>query len=272
MKMLSKIALIVLVAIMSARAQESPIGPLYRSILAQPEGGDIPTFEELNKTVNETTVRALSVAEVKALLPLAKQCIQSTQPKIREAGMGLFLSVALRYDSAGLLEPYIDDLGKLLDGSEDYASLRHLDLTVLGLMQPKLPPKAIALLDAHLEDKGNSAQETLTIAASLIKAAPTDASTLHKILMVVSNRADPGLTNSVIRQLGLSKSRLPEAMDFISANLNKEDPGLRASAVDAVSRLDKDKRALFSSQLVRISSDARESQHVRTQATQALEP
>jgi hypothetical protein len=88
----------------------------------------------------------------------------------------------------------------------------------------------------------------------------------------VSNRSDAGLTNGVIRQLGLSKSRLPEAIDFISANLNKEDPYLRASAVDAVSRLDKDKKVLFSSQLVRIASDPREPQDVRKQATQALEP
>jgi vesicle coat complex subunit len=61
----------------------------------------------------------------------------------------------------------------------------------------------------------------------------------------MDNRSDAGLTNGVIRQLGLSKSRLPEAMDFISANLNKEDPYLRASAVNAVSRLDKVKEHYF---------------------------
>ena len=58
-----------------------------------------------------------------------------------------------------------------------------------------------------------------------------------KVLLVVSNCSDAGLTNGVIRQLGLSKSQLPEAMDFISANLNKDDPYLRSSAVTAVSRL-----------------------------------
>jgi hypothetical protein len=124
----------------------------------------------------------------------------------------------------------------------------------------------------NLENDRNSNEETLTIAASLLEATPADAFTLHKVLLVVSNRSDAGLTNGVIRQLGLSKSQLPEAMDFISANLNQEDQHLRASAVDAVSRLDHDKRALFSSQLNRIATDPAEQQFVRKQATAALEP
>lgn len=148
-------------------------------------------------------------------------------------------------------------------------SPRHATLYVLGSMKPKLPAKAIAYLTANLENSRNSNEETLTIAASLLEAAPADASTLHKVLLLVATRSDAGLTSGVLRQLGLSKSRLPEAMDFISANLNQGDP---ASAVDAVSKLEKDKRALFSSQLIRIASDPAEPQHVRKQATTALQP
>lgn len=228
--------------------------------------------KKLCNKVNDVAVETLSEAEVGAVLPLALRCAQSPVAEVSENGATLFLSVVMRNDSAKLLAPYIDDLGKLLDGAGGTTSSRHALLYVLGSMKPKLPPKAVALLSAHLEDTQNSSQETLTIAASLLEAAPADAPTLHKVLLVVSNRSDALLTNGVIRQLGLSKSRLPEAMDFISANLNKEDPYLRASAVDAASRLDKDKRALFSSQLIRIASDPKEPDHVRKQATQALEP
>jgi hypothetical protein len=266
-----KIALIVLLAAGSAPAQENPVHQLFRSMVAQSAGAVLPTTEELFTKVNETTVGALSVAEVKAVLPLAQQCIQSTHTGVRQDGMVLFLSVVTRPDSAKLLEPYIDDLGTLLEGTEGAQSMRHAALYVLGSMKPNLPLKAIAHLNAHLEKNRNSDEETLTIAASLVEASPTDASTLHKVLLVLSSRSDPGLTNGVLRQMGLSKSRLPEALTFIAANLSQTDSHLRASAVDAVARLDSDERVQFSTQLARIANDPTESEHVRKQAQSALQ-
>lgn len=56
-------------------------------------------------------------AEISATLPLALQCLQSSNTEIREDGI-LFFAVVTRYDSAKLLDPYIDDLGKILDGGE----------------------------------------------------------------------------------------------------------------------------------------------------------
>jgi hypothetical protein len=241
MRTASKIVLIMLLAVMSSPAQENSIRQLFQSILAHSAGGDMPTTEELFSKVNETTVGALSVAEVTALLPLARQCIQSTRLEVRQDG----------------------------EGSN---SPRHAALYVLGSMNPNLPPKAIAQLNAHLEDSRSSNEETLTIGASLLKAAPTDASTLHKVLLVVSHCSDPVLTNGVLRQVGLSKSRLPEALTFISENLSQADPYLRASAVDAVARLDRDERARFSTQLASIASDPTESEDVRNNAKSALEP
>ncbi len=267
-----KIALILLLAVVSSPAQENSIRQLFQSVLAQSAGGDLPATEELFSKVNETTVGALSAAEVTGLLPLARQCIQSKRLEVRQDGMVLFISANFRPDSAKLLEPYVDDLGTLLDGAEGSNSPRHAAMYVLGSMKPDLPPKAIVLLNAHLEDSRSSAEETLTIAASLLKAAPTDASTLHKVLLVVSHRSDPGLTNGVLRQLGLSKSRLPEALNFIAESLSQTDPHLRASAVDAVARLDRDERARFSTQLGNIASDPTETEDVRNKAKSVLEP
>ena len=94
-------------------------------------------------------------------------------------------------------------------------------------MKPNVPPKAVAHLNAHLEESRNSDEETLTIAASLLESAPTDTVTVHKTLLVVSRRSDPGLAGGVLRQLGLNKTRVPEALDFIGTNLNHADPNVR---------------------------------------------
>ncbi|ADV83956.1 hypothetical protein AciPR4_3200 [Terriglobus saanensis SP1PR4] len=241
----------------------------YRKILNL-LAGSLTKMDKLYGHVNEITVGALSQTEVGAVLPLAFQCVHSPDDEIVEAGYDFLISVMLRFDSAGLLGPYIDDLGKLAEEKDN--SRRQLVLLILGSLKPKLPEKAIEYLKANLESTRNSNQETLVIAASLLQAARTDAPTVHRVLLVVSSRSDADLTSSVIRQLGLSRIRLPEAVNFISSNLNQEDEFLRASAVDAASRLDKDTRAQFSSQLNRIASDPKETQYVRQQAAEALKP
>jgi len=261
---------LLLIATASCLAQENPIRQLFQTILTQPVA--MPTTEQLFNTVNETTIGALSAAEVQAILPMARQCLQSSNAVVRQDGLVLLIAVVTRGDSAKLLEPYIDDLGALLSGPEGAISLRHGALYVLGSMKPTVPPKAIAHLSAHLEESRNSDEETLTIAASLLESAPTDAATVHKTLLVVSQRSDPGLTGGVLRQLGLNKTRVPEALNFIGVNLNHADPDIRASAVDAVSRLDHDIRKQFAPQLVRIVSDPSEAEHVRSQAKSALQP
>jgi hypothetical protein len=271
MRTLLKIALTLALAVGSSQAQENPVQQLFRSILAQSGTGAMPTMEELFTKINENTLGAMSVTEVKAVLPLAQQCIQSARPEVRQDGLVLFISVVMRPDSAKLLEPYIDDLGALLNGPEGAISPRHAAAFVLGSMKPAVPPKAMAHLSAHLDESRNSNEEELTIAASLLDSARSDPAILHKTLVVVSRRSDPGLTNGVLRQLGLSKSRLPEAMSFIGANLNQTDSHLRASAVDAAARLDRDVRTQFSGDLARIASDPSEQEHVRNQAKMALE-
>jgi hypothetical protein len=104
-------------------------------------------------------------------------------------------------------------------------------------MRPNSPANAVAVLSANLESSRNSSEETLTIAASLLEAAPGDASNLHRVLAVASNRSDSLLTNGVLRQLGLSKTHLPEAIAFISTNLGHADPYIGGSAVDAAASL-----------------------------------
>lgn len=251
--------------VMSSPGQETTILQLYRTILAQSSEEKAPAAEGIYGKLNG--VATLPGAEVGVILPLAFQCVHSPKVEVREAGYAFFISVLIRFDSASLLGPYVDDLGKLVDEKDN--ARRQLVFFILGSLNPKVPAKAIDYLTANLESSRNSNEEALTIAASLLQATPGDTLILHKVILLARVRSDAGLTSGVLRQLGLTKSRLPEAMDFISANLNQGD---RASAVDAVSRLDKDKRVQFSPQLDRIASDPKEDRYVRSQASAALKP
>lgn len=220
MKSAIKIAAFFIMATALGQAQANPVMQVYQKILKQP-GTALPSTEELFSSVSEVTVAALSPAEVNAVLPLGRQCLQSSNAAVRQDGLVLFMAVSLRPDSQKLLEPFIDDLGSILSGPSGAISERHGALYILGNTRPHLSPKALAHLNAQLDDSRNSDEEMLTIAASLIENAPSDPATVHKALMAVSHRPSPGLTGGVLRQLGLSKSRTPEALTFIHTNLQQ---------------------------------------------------
>ena len=270
MKSAIKIAAFFMMAAVLGRAQANPVMQVYQKILKQPAGAALPSDQELFTSVSEITVAKLSPAEVNAALLLGRQCLQSSNAEVRQDGLVLFIAVSLRTDSQKLLEPFIDDLGAILSGPAGAISERHGALLILGNTKPHLSPRAVAHLNAQLEDSRNSDEETLTIAASLIENAPSDTATIHRTLLVAGQKSSPGLTGGVLRQLGLSKSRAPEALTFIHSNLQHSDEDVRASAVDAVSRLDRDIRPQFSAELARISANPQESEHMRTQASQAL--
>lgn len=265
--MKNRIKLLIILALAApCSAQVGQVRDLYQSIL----NGKLPSDEELFLKVNENTVGALSGPEALAVLPFARQCLQSSRPEVRQDGLVLFMAVGMRPDSAKLLDSYIDDLGALLSGPEGAISLRHGALYILGSTKPHLVPKAADYLNKHLEDNRNSNEEALTIAASLLDASPSDPATVHKVLGVAVSRADTGLTTGIIRTLGLRKTRNAEALNFLSANLSHADSHVRESAVDAVSRLDRDLHFQFANQLARIASDPRESEHVRSLAVASL--
>jgi hypothetical protein len=252
--------------VISSPGQETTILELYRTILAQSSKESAPAAEGIYGKLDGVT--ALPGAEVGAILPLAFQCVHSPNVQVREAGYAFLISAMLRFDCASLLGPYIDDLGKLTDEKDN--ARRQLVFAILGSLKPKLPPKAVAFLKKNLSDGNNSSGETLTIAASLIEDAPRDTATVHEVLSTVSMRDDPILTDGALRQLGLSKCKVPEALDFMARSLQR--PELVASAVDAVSRLDPDDRRNFRQQLEQVASDPGAPANVRNQAKAATGP
>jgi hypothetical protein len=266
-----KWVMVLLLAAVPCWSQNNAVRELLQSLLSGGPQGTLPSQEVFFSTVNENTLGALSPGELATVLPLARQCLQSPRPEVRQYGLILFLAVTTRADSAKLLDSYIDDMGSLLDGPEGARSLRHGALYVLGGTQPKISARAAAYLNTHLDEARNSNEETRTIAVALLQASPSDTATLRKVLSTVNRRADTGLSNGVIRQLGLMKTRQPEALAFLESNLNHPDTHVRESAVDAVLRLDPDMRSRFANPLARIAADPDESEQTRSLAKFALQ-
>lgn len=218
------------------------------------------------------------MAEVDAILPLAFQCIRSPNEDVIEAGYAFLPAATLRLDNARVMEPYMDALGKLADEKDN--PHRQGIVAMLASLIPRPPDKTMAYLDANLENSANTTEETLAIIACLLQTsktgfsywAPADPATVHRVVTFVSAHPNVNLTSNVLHQIGLYAIQVPQAINFISANLDHNDRHLRAAAIEAASRLDKDTRVRLAGQLTPVATDRKEEQNVRNEAAQALRP
>jgi HEAT repeat protein len=250
-----------------AWAGADQIKTLFHDML---ESGAVPDQQRFFSEINESTIIPLSVQDVNELLPLARQALHSPKIEIRQYAMVFLTSVGLRSDSATLLEPCVDELGALANGAGGAQSLRHGALFALGNTHPTIIPKAVPYLLGNLENEANSSSETLTIAVSLLAALPTDRAINQRIATLVTQRANAVLTSGVLDELGLVKTNDPKALALIASSLSSTDANVRFSAVQAVTRFDRDARTQFAAQLGRIAADPKESQQLRSMANAAL--
>jgi len=258
---------VVLVGLAAARchAADERISVLLRSILS---GGPVPTSEAFSEVVNEDYVRGLSQDSVKQFLPLARTLLHDPRPEARRDGLLCFLMVTQRFsDSEPLLKPYIPDLLGIVD---DHASpLRRVALLFLGNTAPRVSPKTLAYMAAHLADHENAAAETATMAWILLRAG-SDPLT-HTVVEVARKQNKPELTQGILRGFRKYRTKNSEALAFVGEGLDSHDEWTCRTAVEYVADLPVAERSRFRAQLSRISVDAAESAETRLAASRALE-
>ena len=250
-------------------ADTSQIRQLYERILSPSPNQAVPKPEDLMGRLGPDLIEALSPEEIASVLPLAGKCLHSSNYDVERDGMVLLMAVALRFDSATLLDPYVDELAAIMSDPRSQANV--FAATILAITRPSLSPKVIATFANHLGDASNSASVTATLAGGLLRSSvANDPISVHHVLSIVQKRNESLLTSAIVRELGLQGIKNAEALAFIGKTLDSTDPAIREAALDSVTRLDRENRARFAAQLGRIAADPRESDTRRSQAARAL--
>ncbi len=248
-------------------ADAGQIERLLRSTLSDTPRGEAVNTEEIRSQIYDSA-ETLTSSEVESLLPLAMQCLRSSRFQARSAGLSMFISITLRQDSSKMLEPYVETLGNLLDGPT--GPYRRGVLVILTMTKPEISPKAIATLEAHLEDKHSSAEESSGIVWALITSATSNQLIRHNVLKFVTKQSNAEITSSALHALHLVRPPDTEALNFIGKSLDSNSPSVRDSAVNVVGGFDREVRVRFAAQLGRIAGDAEEREEVRSRASAAL--
>jgi hypothetical protein len=210
-------------------------------------------------------VQAATADDIRALLPFAEDLLHSPKIKVRGAALLLMLFVSMRpTDSSKLLEPYVDGVALFLNDSEQ--GMRNCAIGILGFSHPAASPKALAYLEAHLNDKANDDGGAERIAGALLESG--DRSDASKVLALVQQR--PALQGEVIQMLGRLKIATEDALNFVRAGLKNSKVGIRRTAIDAVGNLPKEVRKDFEQDLLRLMANPDEDPQVRERAQAVL--
>jgi HEAT repeat protein len=176
----------------------------------------------------------------------------------------VLFSIGMRpADGSKLLEPYVDDLGLLLDDPDQ--GVRNAAISILG-SHPAASPKALVYLEAHLNDKANDDGAARAIAGALLQSGGRSA--VSKVLALVEQR--PLLQGEVIQMLGTLKITTEDALNLVHAGLKDSKSGIRRTAVDAVGNLPKEVRKGFEQDLLRLMANPDEDPKVRERAQAVL--
>jgi len=96
-----------------------------------------------------------------------------------------------RPDSAELLDPYVDDLIRMLD--DPVSGLRATAASVLGGAYPTPSDRSVAALMAHLSGKNNSVREFEAFSNALLRARPEDVSIVRAVVAGAARYANDSL-------------------------------------------------------------------------------
>ena len=257
-------AILILCIAATPRLDAAHAREVLQALLDQPNDQLLPDGQQ---TIMAIEPSRLSADEVKEALPLALRCLQSSRPSLKPYGVDFMFLVALRPDGSQMLEPYLDGLALFLSDTDH--AVRRAALVAMSGANPKPSAKAVAHLWAHFGDSSNTSDEVVMIATGLLGAVQDPAS-VRRVLDVVRNRKEPGLTSSVLDVLGLIHIQSDDALTFIRQGFSAQSPHVRAAAVDAVSRMPEGLKSTFEAELRHVLSNPDELDQTRARAQAVL--
>jgi len=104
---------LMLLAIPTARADFSKVVSAYQTLLSQP-GAPSVAAGPLGDVISDAVANS-PASDFAQAVPVVKQCLRSENPAVRREALILLMVYNTRPDSAQLLDPYVEDLIRMLD-------------------------------------------------------------------------------------------------------------------------------------------------------------
>jgi hypothetical protein len=182
-----------------------------------------------------------SAEEIASLQPLITKYLEAPDSALRQAGLEVLFAISVRPDSAQLMSPYDALLIPYFESSDQ--RLKTFALMTLGKEYPHPSAGALAAFQIHLADGGNTRQQLIVIAGTLLSALPANDDVVRLVLKTLTLHPDYGAESEILQEFGLAHVRSEPALAFIHTAF--KNPALRPAAIQAVGNMPRDVRNQF---------------------------
>jgi len=250
----------------SLAGQTTPsVQSFFRQLARQPADSSLPTYDDVLKVVDE--IPAATPDDITVALPVIVQALSHPNDGIKVDAAFALTAVAMRADSASLLEPHLAAINSLFDSAND--RLQNSAVFIFSVLKPKPPQEIVPPLLNFLAKSDRDTHAQASAVGVLARYEPEDALVTTAIKNFLSRKLDPESRASAFNALRSTRVK-PQIVDMIIAGLDDPNQGVRFTAVQVIPSLGR--TALLQAQpaLEKMANRPGETQDVKKYANEAL--
>jgi HEAT repeat protein len=268
----SVVALLLAAVLAPAQAQthasESTLSPqvFFESLVRNYDPANPPEFDSLLKVQHE--IEEMPSGEVAQAMPSIFAALSHRDDNVKTLAVAALFSIALRSDSATLLNSHIDAIGALLGMPSP--RLQGSAVHILSMQRPRPGPEIVPLLLGFLAQTDRDPIAHADAVLALLQVAPANKDVLSEAYKFVSQQSDPSGKEAALNAIANSKTEDARLTNAVIAALSDTNQEVRFTAAQALWRMPGDVVARAQPALQRLIEKPDEAQEVKAAATEAM--
>jgi HEAT repeat protein len=210
----------------------------------------------------------LSDGDIERLMPTLLELIRLNDHQLRSDSLLALFTIGQRHNGAELLSTHIEEIGALL--SVDDPTLPGATATFMSSIKPVPPREVIRPLYRFLKMTNADPQAQVGAVYTLVRLAPDDNGVAAAVASFFGRSLVKGTREDALNALGSSKVTSTALRSIVYQALSDQDPGVRFTAVQTLSRMGPEAVMNGRPLLEKLSNSPTESEDLRNAASEAL--
>jgi HEAT repeat protein len=208
----------------------------------------------------------LSDGDIERLIPTLIELIRLNDHQLRSDSLLALFTIGQRHNGAELLSAHVGEIGALLDDP----TLAGATATFMSSIKPVPPREVIRPLNRFLTMTNVDPQTQVGAVYALVRLAPGDSDVAAAVESFFGRSLAKGVREDALNALGSRKVTSPALRSIVIESLSDQDPGVRFTAVQTLSRIGPDAIANARPLLEELSNSPTEPEDLRNAAREAL--
>jgi HEAT repeat protein len=251
-----------------ASAQAAPsLQQFFQTLVQRHDPASLPKFDDVLKVTDQ--IAGLRPEDISKALPAIFRALGHQDDNVKIDAAFTLTVITRRPDSAQLLGKYIDDIADLFNSQDP--RLQGTPTLVFLNLKPTPPPEVLPPLLTFLKRADRDPQAQSSAVFALVHIAPENPDVIAAIQEVLSRPLDNGTRVGVLNALGNRSIKDVHLVATVIASMGDPDPGIRSTAIQALTRMGQQALVQAEPTLRRLADDPKQPADVTAAAKEALQ-